>query len=214
MQWLAPYLTYSWMLDGGHEPVESLLGALCSLVAVYPCMLAFGLAIKWLDIGRYRAGRYPLWGVYYFRWWFVNSLLSSIPIDYLGGTPLLGLYYRLMGARIGRNVHLGDGVSDEDLWYVSRGTRVFAGEVWRGSPARKVGNAEPAAASRPAWGTRFGWGLAHAVGVVLVPLYVVGAVFPGMMVMSHMNEADDYYYYLVVTPMDAQSYEVILALEI
>src|SRR5207253_5878987 len=54
-----------------------------------------------------RPGRYPLWGWYFFRWWFVRAVLSVVPSGYLLGTPLLGLYYRLLGARVGRNVHFG-----------------------------------------------------------------------------------------------------------
>ena len=58
-------------------------------------------------IGRYRAGRYPLWGAYYFRWWFVNAVQGIVPINYLAGTPLLNWLYRALGARIGRGVYLG-----------------------------------------------------------------------------------------------------------
>ena len=58
-------------------------------------------------IGRYRAGAYPLWGGYYLRWWFVTAIESAVPVAYLTGTPLLNIYFRLMGAKIGRNVYLG-----------------------------------------------------------------------------------------------------------
>jgi len=30
------------------------------------------VAIKWIVIGRYQPGRYPIWGCYYLRWWFVD----------------------------------------------------------------------------------------------------------------------------------------------
>ena len=42
-------------------------------------MLAAAVAIKWVVIGRYRAGEYPLWGSYFFRWWFVNTIQGAIP---------------------------------------------------------------------------------------------------------------------------------------
>lgn len=106
LQWLAPYLTYSWLLDSGYGVNSALLASLGSLVAIYPVMLLFALAFKWLVIGRYRAGRYPLWGSYFFRWWLVDNVLATVPIGYLSGTPLLGWYYRLLGVKIGKNVHL------------------------------------------------------------------------------------------------------------
>ncbi len=40
--------------------------------AAWPALLALSIAVKWLVIGRYRPGRYPVWGFYYFRWWLVE----------------------------------------------------------------------------------------------------------------------------------------------
>lgn len=69
----------------------------------YPVLLGFSIALKWIVIGRYKPGRYPLWGTYYFRWWLVDRIHSMSGAEFLTGTPLMGLYYRLMGAKIGRN---------------------------------------------------------------------------------------------------------------
>ncbi len=107
LQWLAPYLTYVGMLDRGDGVIVSLLGALSILLAVYPAMLAISLATKWLVIGRFKPGVYPLYGLMYLRWWFVKSIVAIVPVSYMAGTPLLNWYYRLMGAKIGANVHLG-----------------------------------------------------------------------------------------------------------
>ena len=94
------------MFEEDYERWEAIVGAFGVLVVLYPAMLAASLAIKWLVIGRYRAGEYPLWGSYYIRFWFVNTIQSAIPVHYLAGTPLLNVFFRLMGARVGRNVHL------------------------------------------------------------------------------------------------------------
>ncbi len=71
--------------------------------------LACGLVIlaKWLVIGRFRAGEYPLWGGYYFRFWLVKKLVEAAPTQLLSATPFLAIFYRLLGAKIGRNVYLG-----------------------------------------------------------------------------------------------------------
>lgn len=34
-----------------------------------------GIALKWLIIGKYREGMYPMWGVYHTRWWLVDKIL-------------------------------------------------------------------------------------------------------------------------------------------
>ncbi|MBI3878972.1 MAG: amino acid adenylation domain-containing protein [Verrucomicrobia bacterium] len=127
VQWLAPYLTYTHLAETGYEIYEAILGSLGILLGVYPAMLAFTIVAKWVIIGRYRAGRYPLWGIYYFRFWLANTLQATVPVGYLTGTPLLGLYYRLMGARIGANVFFGtDNLSAYDLLRVGDDTSLGA----------------------------------------------------------------------------------------
>jgi len=63
------------------------------------------VAVKWLLLGRVRAGRYPLHGGFYARKWFVDRLLE-LSLDVLGpiyGTIYAGPWYRLLGSRVGRN---------------------------------------------------------------------------------------------------------------
>jgi acyl carrier protein len=35
----------------------------------------FGILFKWIVIGRYKEGLYPMWGVYHTRWWLVQKAL-------------------------------------------------------------------------------------------------------------------------------------------
>ena len=106
LQWLAPYLTYTILVEEDYDFLEAVLGAFASLIVLYPVMLAIPIIVKWLVIGRYKPGAYPLWGSYYFRWWLATTIEAAVPVSYLAGTPLLNIYLRLMGARIGRNVFL------------------------------------------------------------------------------------------------------------
>jgi non-ribosomal peptide synthetase-like protein len=109
------------------------------------------IAAKWLIIGRYRAGSYPLWGWYYIRLWLVTHILNLAPVGYLF-PPLVPVYCRLLGARIGRGCHIvggalhhpdlieiGDNVSigyDVDLQtYFVEGGRITLGPVSIGSGA-------------------------------------------------------------------------------
>jgi non-ribosomal peptide synthetase-like protein len=74
---------------------------------LYPVMLAISIVAKWILIGKYEAGRYPLWGFYYCRWWLARLLQRIVPLWPLIGTPFLIGYYRLMGAKIGSNCYFG-----------------------------------------------------------------------------------------------------------
>jgi non-ribosomal peptide synthetase-like protein len=70
--------------------------------------LTIPVLMKWLLLGRVKPGTYPLWGWFYFRWWFVHRLVgSAFSFKNMAGTPLINIYYRLLGARIGKNCHIG-----------------------------------------------------------------------------------------------------------
>ena len=277
LQWMGPYFTYAWMFEEGYERWEAILGAFGVLIVFYPVMLLVAIAVKWLVIGRYQAGEYPLWGFYYFRMWLVNTIHSAVPVGYLEGTPLLNFYYRLLGARIGRDVHLAspcfacydlvdvgddtcvgpeaslagthvengqvivgrvrvgrgcligaravvrenatleDGATLEELSFLSAGRTIPAGERWLGSPARKVApssEAAPAASPRPGLVRRTVFVLFHLLGVILFPVCVLSAILPGVVVMNALNYADNYSWYLLVSPIIALSFVVFLCLEI
>ena len=107
LQWLSPYLVYSWSQDQDYPRLIGIVAALVSLVLVYPAMFALSIAAKWLLLGRIKPGRHPLWGFYYWRWWLAQQIITATPLDYLVESPWLPRYFRLMGARVGRNVHLG-----------------------------------------------------------------------------------------------------------
>ncbi|KAM5343355.1 hypothetical protein ACJ41O_011892 [Fusarium nematophilum] len=68
-----------------------------------------GILAKWALIGKYRQGLYPMWGLYHTRWWMVQKIISVCGKGFFGMTDTTNiLYYRLMGAKIGRNVKLDD----------------------------------------------------------------------------------------------------------
>jgi non-ribosomal peptide synthetase-like protein len=92
---------------GGVSPGLVAAGVAVSLPALLLTGLVLPLAVKWTLIGRFRPGRYPLWGWYHCRWWLVRKALALAPLGYLAGSPLLGLYARLLGARVGKGCYLG-----------------------------------------------------------------------------------------------------------
>jgi non-ribosomal peptide synthetase-like protein len=211
-----------------------------------------------------------------------------VPVSYLSGTPLLSVYLRMMGARVGKNVFLqsdnfaiydllslgddssinadatllGYSVSDgllhigpvmigsrcfvgtravvgenasigddgalEDLSLLEPGQRIGEGETWIGSPARwrsangkehrDLAGGTPAlpgvvATPATAW-QRFLIGVLHGIGMLLFPILVVAALFPGIALMNRLNYLDPYYWYLLLSPLVAVSFVGLLCLEI
>lgn len=282
LQWLAPYLAYTLLIEEEYDFVQALLGAFASLIVFYPVMVLIPLAVKWVVIGRYKPGIYPLWGAYYFRWWLVTTIEAAVPVGYLTGTPLLNIYLRLMGAKIGRNVHLAsetfaiydlvaigenssinadsnllgytveegslkighitigkrcfvgtraalrentvmeDDSALEDLSLLSKGARIPRGETWNGSPAqcneRTPKQYENVVISKPGSSDlsprRIAFGILHALGVLIFPVLVVAALFPGIVTMNELNYLDPYYWYLLLAPAVGISFIVFLGLEI
>ena len=74
--------------------------------SVWPFFLLLSIAVKWIVVGRYKPGRYPVWSFYYLRWWIANRFQVIAWAEMFKGTPLMSLYWRAMGANIGRNVTL------------------------------------------------------------------------------------------------------------
>ncbi len=73
-------------------------------------------AIKWLVIGKMKEGDYPLWGTYYFRWWFVKTLQRLLPAQFINGTPIYPFYLRLFGVKVASDAQLGNiTIGAEDL---------------------------------------------------------------------------------------------------
>src|ERR1043166_507903 len=128
IEWVTPYLVYFLLVEEGYPALKSAAWAAVSVMAMFPLLLLGAVATKWLVLGRLRAGRYPLWGAYYVRWWFVRALVSALPLNYLAGTPLLPWVYRLLGARIGKDVHIGTNhLAAFDLIEIGDGTCVDEG---------------------------------------------------------------------------------------
>ncbi|MEJ6007052.1 Pls/PosA family non-ribosomal peptide synthetase [Paucibacter sp. AS339] len=107
-QWLAPFFTFHYFTG---DPADSVWVAVGMSVAVFlgVTVLEFAVAIagKWLIAGRLKPGRYPLWGLSYFRWWLADRLLEAAPVYLLSGSSLHVWWLRALGARIGRDVLIG-----------------------------------------------------------------------------------------------------------
>ncbi|AKJ15508.1 peptide synthetase [Streptomyces incarnatus] len=94
---------YEWIATGSGVAdvyLRSLLFGGIGFIA----LCALPVVAKWLLIGRWRPGEFPVWGPAYLRFWLVKVLLHANPMVFLTGTPLYVLYLRALGARIGKGV--------------------------------------------------------------------------------------------------------------
>ncbi|MBS0350408.1 MAG: amino acid adenylation domain-containing protein [Proteobacteria bacterium] len=83
--------------------------AIAAFITLFPLFSAFFcIALKWLILGKVKAGVYKLWSLFYFRWWLVRQIERLFsPIRFLAGCPLFNIYCRLQGAKIGKNCYIG-----------------------------------------------------------------------------------------------------------
>lgn len=103
-----------------------LSGAVLFAAGLAACLVA--VAAKWLLVGRHRTGEHPLWSGFVWRNELADTFVEVLAVPWLAGsvpgTPLLALWLRALGARVGRGVwcesywlpetdlvELGDGVS-------------------------------------------------------------------------------------------------------
>ena len=107
-QWLGVFVSY--MLLTGSD--ATLFEEAVSLVGVYMVIniatILFAIGAKWLILGRMKAGRYPLWGTYFFRWWLVQRLIALVHPKWFQGSPVMRLFLMALGAKVGVDAVIGD----------------------------------------------------------------------------------------------------------
>ncbi len=96
----APVSLFMAAHDGGTALAFTGLDLLMPLVVVLASFLV-PPALKWLLIGRFQPGEHDLWSWYFCRWWIVRKALDFSPLHFLAGSPLMPVYARLLGARVG-----------------------------------------------------------------------------------------------------------------
>ena len=242
MNWLAPFFTYHYYTG---EPGDSIARAVLASVLVFLASHLFSLGVAVASsrvlLRGIAAGRYPLWGTVYFRWWLADRLHQVAPAYLLSGSSLYNSYLRAMGAHIGADVvigsvtirqphllRIGDGASVganvnlenvrvergelvvgaidigaeayvgsyavmegdtaiapqgrlEGLAALARAGRIAEGEVWDGSPARRV-RQQPVAPRPPRPPVtrlrRIGESLFFAAGAALTSVLFFLPIFP------------------------------------
>ncbi len=102
-----PYIGYYMVKEEFNNIPYAIGTALCLFLCIPPFFAFCNVALKWLVIGKMKEGDYPLWGSYYFRWWFVKTMQQLMPSQFLNGTPLYCGYLRRLGVKVARDAQLG-----------------------------------------------------------------------------------------------------------
>ncbi len=107
-QWLAPFFTFHFYTGDADDSIAFAI-TVSAAAFLLATLLEFAVAIagKWLIAGRLKPGRYPLWGLMYYRWWLADRLIESAPTYLLSGSAMYTWWLRALGARIGRDVIIG-----------------------------------------------------------------------------------------------------------
>ncbi len=97
------------------------------------------VALKWLVIGRTKPGVYPLWGAYYYRIWLMQRIVHLTGHKFLQGTPLMRIYLRALGAKVGRDAIIHE-FEEGAIDLISIGARVSTGQKVRFANVEVIGN--------------------------------------------------------------------------
>ncbi|KAH0290023.1 Non-ribosomal peptide synthetase C-terminal [Aureobasidium namibiae CBS 147.97] len=103
---LVPYLLFDFHAVAGRIGF-AILTAYAVFVVIPPALSIVAIAGKWLILGKARPGEYPLYGVYYFRWWFADRLVSLANPKLMADSGLYPIFLRACGAKVGKFCHLG-----------------------------------------------------------------------------------------------------------
>ncbi|KAF2487887.1 hypothetical protein BDY17DRAFT_289890 [Neohortaea acidophila] len=103
---LVPYLIFDFLAV--HATIGwAILATYGVFVAIPPTLAILAILGKWLVLGRAKAGEYPLYGVYYFRWWLAERFAALANPKLVADSALYPFLLRAMGAKVGTHCHMG-----------------------------------------------------------------------------------------------------------
>ena len=125
-----PYLGYYYLQQKWNTHLVPIMIALLLFCLIPIVQIIVSLTFKWLIIGKMKEGDYPLWGAYYFRWWFSRRVVELVPIELISGTPLFNKFLSLLGANIAKDAQLSNFRSGaEDLLFIGENVTISSNTV-------------------------------------------------------------------------------------
>jgi non-ribosomal peptide synthetase-like protein len=130
-QFYIPYLGYYFVQIEFEQHDLALVTAFAMFFIVPPLITMITILLKWVVVGKFKEGKYELWGNYYLRWWFVKRLNSIVATNLLNGTTLYSAFLRKLGVQIPNssilsNIYIGA----EDLLEIGENVSVSAHVVF------------------------------------------------------------------------------------
>ena len=139
LQWMGLLLSSIYLIRS-ETPFWKEVLILCAIyVALNLGSKLIVVGVKWLVIGRTKPGVYPLWGSYYFRIWLMQRVVHLSGHKFLQGTPLMPIYLRALGARVGRDAIIHE-FEEGAIDLVSIGDRASIGQKVRFANVEVIGN--------------------------------------------------------------------------
>ncbi len=133
IEWLGPFFVYSYYYQAENGAIYSLFLSLLMYFALLPVLSAFAIGFKWAVLGKIKAGKYKLWGSYYFRFWIVDKVINICPITYFTGTNIMNVFLRLLGAKVGKNTYINtSAISVFDLLKIGNNVSICTDSHLRG----------------------------------------------------------------------------------
>lgn len=137
--WLGVFVSYMLLSGDDADFFTEVLYLLSTYSVVSLTTIVLSITAKWLVLGRTEPGRYPLWGVYYFRWWLAQRFLGLVHIKWFQDSPIIRVYLRLLGAKVGVGAIIGE-VESGAFDLVSIGDHCTIGGRVRLASAEVIGN--------------------------------------------------------------------------
>lgn len=103
---LVPYLMFDFFASRDKLGYATLV-AYAVFVVVPPSLTILAITAKWLILNKVKPGEYPLYGVYYFRWWLAERLSGLFNAKLIADSALYPFFLRAMGAKVGKFCHIG-----------------------------------------------------------------------------------------------------------
>ncbi|GJE27911.1 Pls/PosA family non-ribosomal peptide synthetase [Methylobacterium organophilum] len=137
--WLTIFVVYELITTDEVIRFHEVLMLLGTYALVTFAVTVAGILGKRAVLWRAKPGRYPLWGVYFFRWWLAKQFVGLTHLSLMQGTPLAAATMRALGARVGRR-SIVSGLNAGAIDLLTIGDDVTLGAKLSVANAEVVGN--------------------------------------------------------------------------
>ena len=130
LQIFSPFLAYYYTQFETESHLKALIASIVAFMLLPFVYSTIAIVTKWIVIGKYKEGDYPLWGSYYIRWWFVKKIQQLMPDQLMVGTPVYPKYLRLLGADVATNAQISNiSMGAEDLIFIGENVSISSAVI-------------------------------------------------------------------------------------